>query len=162
MLMIPVDHSRTVPTVRACERRREKCIRITDHDSAQSIRQTDLVAQRRGGRDYPPDAAGSGAAAAATVVRRGEMRAGGERGEMRQRRGRRQNGGEGVQLFPGGANGVGRIGRRRGGLAVDGVVEVDGVQRLVNEPFVDGHADLRGKPPSGTRKLLFKRLNIAF
>ena len=79
------------------------------------------------------------------------MRAGGERGEMRQCRRRRQNGGEGVQLFPGGVYTVGRIGRRRRGcLAVDGVVEVDGVQRLVNEPFVDGHADLREKPRSRT------------
>ena len=83
------------------------------------------------------------------------MRAGGERGE---RRGRRQNGGEGVQLFPGGTD-AGR--RGRDGLAVDGVVEIDCVQRLVNEPLVDGHADLRGKPRSGTRKLLFKMLNPA-
>ena len=67
---------------------------------------------------------------------------GGERGEMRQRRGRRQHRREAIQLFPGGGAHTGR-GRRRSGLAVDGVVEVDGVQRLVDKPPVDGHADLR-------------------
>ena len=59
---------------------------------------------------------------------------------MRQRRRWRQNRGEGVQLFPGGSDAAAT--GHGVGLAVDRVVKVDRVQRLVDEPPVDGHTDL--------------------
>ena len=61
------------------------------HHSLRIFRPTDLAAQRRGCRDHPPPAPEAASAAAATVVwhriGRSEMRAGVERGEVRQRRG---------------------------------------------------------------------------
>ena len=91
---------------------------------------TDLIAQSGGRRDNAP-------AAAATVVRR--------RGEPRQRRGRRQadRGGESAQWFTAARPNAARPNGRRRRLAVDGVVEVDGVKRLIDKPPVGGHADLR-------------------
>ena len=59
---------------------------------------------------------------------------------MRQRRRWRQNRGEGVQLFPGGSDAA--AAGHGVGLAIDRVVKVDRVQRLVDEPPVDGHTDL--------------------
>ena len=90
---------------------------------------TDLIAQSGGRRDNAP--------AAATVVRR--------RGEPRQRRGWRQadRRGESAQGFTAARPNAARPNGRRRRLAVDGVVEVDRVKRLVDEPPVGGHADLR-------------------